>query len=53
MPNIVNVQYKQTGKSVNIDDTGMRPMAARAYEYRDAQYLLISASKKTIKFYDF
>jgi len=43
MPDIVNVQYKQTGESVNIDDTGMRPMAARAYEARDAQYLLIKA----------
>jgi len=43
MQNIVNIQYKQTGKSVNVNETGMRPMAARAYEYRDAQYLLIKA----------
>ncbi|MGZ2371724.1 DEAD/DEAH box helicase [Ancylomarina sp. YFZ004] len=43
MPDIVKVTYKQTGKSVNVDDTGMRPMAARAYEARDSQYLLVKA----------
>ncbi|HZK08230.1 MAG TPA: DEAD/DEAH box helicase family protein [Bacteroidales bacterium] len=43
MPDIVKVHYNQTGESVNIDETGMRPMAARAYESRDAQYLLIKA----------
>jgi len=43
MPDIVNVQYQRTGKSVNVDDTGMRPMASRAYESRDAQYLLLKA----------
>ncbi len=43
MPNIVEVEYEQTGKSVNVNDTGMRPMAARAYEARTAKYLLIKA----------
>jgi superfamily II DNA or RNA helicase len=43
MPDIVNVSYQQTGKSVNNDDTGMRPMAARAYEQRAEQYILIKA----------
>ena len=43
MPNIVDVQYQRTGQSVNIGDTGMRPMASRAYESRDAQYLLLKA----------
>jgi len=43
MPHLVNITYDQTGKSVNIGATGMRPMAARAYDSRDHQYLLIKA----------
>lgn len=43
MPNIVNVQYKQTGQSTKINNFGMREMQERAYEYRDAQYLLLKS----------
>ncbi len=43
MPNIVNVQYKQTGKSKKNNALGMRQMQERAFEYRDAQYLLIKS----------
>jgi len=43
MPNIVNVQYKHTGKSKSTNTYGMREMQERAFEYRDAQYLLIKS----------
>lgn len=43
MPNTVNVNYKQTGKSLNTNDLGMREMQERAFEKKDAQYLLLKA----------
>lgn len=43
MPNIVTVQYKQTGESTKTNAYGMREMQERAFEYRDAQYLLIKS----------
>ena len=43
MPDIVNVQYKQTGQSKSTNTLGMREMQERAFEYRDAQYLLIKS----------
>lgn len=43
MANLLTVQYKQTGKSSNLNAMGMREMQARAYEARDAQYLLLKA----------
>lgn len=43
MQNIVDVTYKRTGKSKTTNDLGMREMQARAYEYRDVQYLLLKA----------
>lgn len=43
MPNIVDVEYQQTGKSTKINGMGMRDMQARAFESRDAQYLLLKA----------
>ncbi len=43
MPDIVNVQYKQTGQSKSINTYGMREMQERAFECRDAQYLLIKS----------
>ena len=43
MADLLTVQYKQTGKSSNLNDMGMRAMQARAYEARDAQYLLLKA----------
>lgn len=43
MPDIVSVQYKQTGQSKSTNQYGMREMQERAFEYRDAQYLLIKS----------
>lgn len=43
MANLLTVNYKQTGQSANHNDMGMREMQARAYEARDAQYLLLKA----------
>lgn len=41
--NIVNVEYAQTGNSVNTDALGMREMQQRVYAQRAAQYLLVKA----------
>lgn len=43
MPNLVDVTYAQTGKSLATDKLGMREMQARVFEMRNAQYLLIKA----------
>lgn len=43
MPDIVHVTYGQTGQSIKTNTMGMRDMQIRAYEHRDAQYLLIKA----------
>ena len=43
MPDLVNVQYKQTGQSKSTNAYGMREMQERAFEYREAQYLLIKS----------
>jgi superfamily II DNA or RNA helicase len=43
MPDIVKIEYHQTGESVKNTANGMRPMAARAFEERASQYLLIKA----------
>jgi len=43
MADIVRIQYNQTGESVNNTVSGMPPMATRAYEQRNSQYLLIKA----------
>lgn len=43
MADLMTVQYKQTGKSSNLNELGMREMQARAYEAREAQYLLLKA----------
>ena len=43
MPNIVDVTYNQTGQSTKVNPMGMRDMQARAYEARNAQYLLLKA----------
>lgn len=43
MANLLTVNYKQTGKSANLNEMGMREMQARAFEYRNAQYLLLKA----------
>lgn len=43
MPNLVEVTYKQTGKSKSTNLFGMREMQEKAYEGRTAQYLLLKA----------
>jgi len=43
MPDIVHVTYAQTGQSSTTNEFGMREMQQKAYEARDAQYLLLKA----------
>jgi superfamily II DNA or RNA helicase len=43
MPNLVEVKYEQTGKSKSTNQLGMRDMQQKAYEQRDAKYLLLKA----------
>lgn len=43
MQNLLYVEYQQTGKSAELNTLGMREMQARAYEKRNAQYLLLKA----------
>jgi len=43
MPDIVHVSYGQTGQSAKINEMGMREMQQKAYQARDAQYLLLKA----------
>lgn len=43
MPDIVHVTYAQTGQSSRTNPYGMREMQEKAYQYRDAQYLLLKA----------
>jgi len=43
MPNLVEVQYEQTGASKSTNKFGMRDMQQKAYEQRDAKYLLLKA----------
>jgi hypothetical protein len=43
MPNLVDVSYAQNGQSISTDAMGMREMQARAFEARNAQYLLLKA----------
>lgn len=43
MPDIVSVEYKQTGKSKSTNPYGMREMQERAFEFRDSQYILLKS----------
>jgi len=43
MPNIVDVEYAQTGQSIVTNPYGMRDMQEKAYEARFADYLLLKA----------
>lgn len=43
MTNIIEVNYNQTGESKSTNQYGMREMQAKAYEKRNAQYLLLKA----------
>ena len=38
MPNLVEVNYEQTGKSKSTNKFGMRDMQAKAYEARNARH---------------
>ena len=43
MPDLIHVNYAQTGSSATTNPHGMRAMQAKAYQARDAQYLLLKA----------
>lgn len=43
MPNLISVTYAQSGASIQTGEYGMRDMQAKAYQSRDAQYLLLKA----------
>ena len=43
MPDIVHVTYAQTGQSSQTNPLGMREMQEKAYQARDAKYLLLKA----------
>lgn len=43
MTNVVEVRYGSSGASQRLDELGMRPMQARAWKARAAQYLLVKA----------
>lgn len=43
MPDLVHVNYDQTGNSKSTNTLGMREMQEKAYEGRTAQYLLLKA----------
>ena len=43
MPDIVKVEYQQTGQSTKTNQFGMREMQERAFAARDAKYLLLKA----------
>ena len=43
MPDVVSVEYQQTGNSTSTNSYGMREMQERAFEYRDSQYILLKS----------
>jgi hypothetical protein len=43
MPDIVHVTYAQTGQSSQTNTMGMREMQEKAFQARDAQYMLLKA----------
>jgi superfamily II DNA or RNA helicase len=43
VPDFITVEYGATGASKSTNDMGMRAMQARAYDARNAQYLLIKS----------
>lgn len=43
MPDLIKVEYQQTGNSKKTNDFGMREMQEKAFNARTAQYLLIKA----------
>lgn len=43
MPDLISVDYGQTGESTSTDSLGMREMQAKAFAARESQYLLLKA----------
>lgn len=43
MPNLIEIEYEQTGASASTNELGMREMQARAYDARGNQYLLLKS----------
>jgi len=43
MPDLIKVEYQQTGESTNTNKFGMRQMQERAFAAREAKYLLLKA----------
>ena len=43
MTDLMNVAYARTGESTKSNNMGMREMQSRAYDYRNAQFLLVKA----------
>ena len=43
MPDLVKVEYKQTGESKRINPYGMREMQEKAFDYRGEQYILLKS----------
>lgn len=43
MPDVVSVEYQQTGNSTSTNSYGMREMQERAFENRDSQYILLKS----------
>lgn len=43
MPDLVSIEYEQSGESTKVDELGMREMQAKAFAARDSQYLLLKA----------
>lgn len=43
MPNLIEIEYNQSGSSASTNELGMREMQARAYEARNHQYILLKA----------
>jgi len=43
MANVIDVKYQSTGKSLDIDNLGMREMQRKAFQKRNEKYILIKA----------
>jgi len=43
MPDLIKVEYQQTGESTNTNKFGMRQMQERAFSARNSKYLLLKA----------
>jgi len=43
MSNLIDVEYAQTGQSTSTNEMGMRDMQVRAFDGRDAQYILLKS----------